>query len=53
MACSDRLLDLLWRDLVRRDVPDVMHVPLKPDEVVEHNLSIYEERIYNHSCLTL
>jgi hypothetical protein len=31
---------------VRGDMADVVHVPLKPDEIVEHNASIYEDRIY-------
>src|SRR5579885_1922658 len=47
MACPDHLLHLLGHDLVRRYVPDVVHVPVKTDQVVEHNSSIYVYRIYN------
>jgi len=49
MASSDRLLDLLGHDIVRGDVADVVHVPVKPDEIVEHKLSIYDARIYTQA----
>src|SRR5579883_1830286 len=49
MASSDRLLDLLGHDLVRRDVPDVVHIPVKAAKVVEHNSSIYAHRIYTQA----
>ncbi len=46
VASSNRLLDLLGHDIVRCNVPDIMHIPVKTDEVFEHTISIYRLRIY-------
>jgi len=51
MLPSDRFLNLLGHDLVRRDVADVVHIPVEANEVVKHTLSIYASRIYTQTAL--
>lgn len=46
MAPPDGLLDLLRQNIVLGNVPDVVHVPVKAGEPVEHFLSIYKNYIY-------
>lgn len=46
MASLERFLDILRHDLVRCDVPGVVHVPIKARKVVEHKPSIYNKRIH-------